>query len=309
MLESATLDQLRAFAAVADEGSFSAAARRLGRVQSAVSHAMANLEEQLGVRLWDRATRVPTLTDGGRVLLDAARRVLDDADALGALARNLEGGLEPSVSVCVDAIFPVAALVELCRGFARAFPGVQLRLETETMQAVATRVADGRCQLGICGPTGRKDGLERRHLASVLLVPVASAGHPLAEARGPIGSRRLRDEVQIVLSEREGKTPDQGVLSRRTWRVVDLFTKRELVRGGLGWGNLPEPMVRDDLGSGALVRLRPAAWADDEHLLPLALVHRPGLPFGPALRWVAERAAALCAEHVRPGPPRRKRKR
>lgn len=305
MHDSITLDQLRTFIAVADEGSFSAAARKLRRVQSAVSHAMANLEAQLGVVLWDRSTRIPALTEHGRVLLGAARRVCADADALRGAAQRLAGGLDPLVSLCVDAVFPLSALVDLCVEFARVYPTVELVVHTEAMTAVADRVLDGTCQLGVVGPAAAAQGLERRHLTSVRMVPVAGASHPLAAAQrraapaARLPTEQLREHVQIVLSERGGsRSPEQAVLSPRTWRVVDLQTKRELLCAGLGWGNLPEHMIRDDLEAGRLVRLRPDAWGDDEHLLSLALVHRPGLVMGPAGQWVLERLVELCCQHV-----------
>ncbi|WP_437546740.1 LysR family transcriptional regulator [Sorangium sp. So ce367] len=302
MHDSITLEQLRTFIAVADEGSFSAAARKLRRVQSAVSHAMANLESQLGIALWDRSTRIPALTEHGRVLLGAARRVCADADALSSAAQRLAGGLDPLVSLCVDAIFPLSALVDLCVEFARAYPTVELVVHTETMAAVADRVLDGTCQLGVVGPAATAQGLERQHLTSVRMVPVVGETHPLAAAdpRGTrVATEQLREHVQIVLSERGGgRSPEQAVLSPRTWRVVDLQTKRELLCAGLGWGNLPEHMIRDDLNAGRLVRIWPAAWGDDEHVLPLAVVHRPGLVQGPAGQWVLKRLVDLCRQHV-----------
>jgi DNA-binding transcriptional LysR family regulator len=301
MLEAVTLDQLRAFVAVADEGSFSAAARALRRVQSAVSHAIGNLEDQLGIALFDRSTRVPTLTAEGRAVLIAARRVCASIDALGKVSADLTTGVEAEVSVCVDLIFPTSALVELCREFAAAWPQVALRVHTETLTAVAARVLDGTCQLGVVGPAAATAGLERRHLTTVRLVPVAAANHPLAQAlaagAAPISSDGLADHVQIVLGER-GDTPDQGVVSARTWRVLDLATKHALIGAGLGWGNLPEHLVARDLASGALVQLRLAAWGSDEHLLSLALVHARNLTLGPATRWLIERIAVLCAQAV-----------
>jgi len=125
MIEGVTFDQLRAFLAVVDEGSFSAAARRLRRVQSAVSHAMAALEGQLGVALFDRTRRRPALTDRGRLVEAAARRVLLEVNELGRVADGLAGGLEPAVAIVVDAIFPLDALVEVCRGFNRAHEAAQ----------------------------------------------------------------------------------------------------------------------------------------------------------------------------------------
>src|SRR5271163_2900798 len=93
-----TLDQLRAFLAVVEEGSFSAAARKLKRVQSAISTAMANLEDQLGVPLWDRSTKIAKLTDQGQTVLAAARRVLLEVDALKRVTAGMVLGIEASVS-------------------------------------------------------------------------------------------------------------------------------------------------------------------------------------------------------------------
>jgi DNA-binding transcriptional LysR family regulator len=299
MLDPITLDQLRMLVAVVDQGSFSAAARALQRVQSAVSTAMANLETQLGVPLWDRDQRAATLTDAGRAVLTRARAVLAEVDALRGLAAGMASGVEPAVSLCIDAIFPLSALVDLCAGFARELPAVDLRVDVQAMSAVIARVRDGRASLGVAMPVGAGDGLERRALAAIRMVPVVAARHPLAQARGRIATARLAEHVQIVLSERTDDgggdgIPDQGVLSPRTWRVDDLHTKQAMLRAGLGWGNLPAHMVRGDLARGRLVALRPEAWADDEHTLHLAIVQRRGAVLGPAHRWVVDRLITLC---------------
>src|ERR1700747_488044 len=102
MLDGLTLDQFRTFVAAADEGSFSAAGRRLGRAQSVVSQTLANLEGQLGVRLFDRTGRAPALTEAGRALMPEARAVAAGMDQFKARARGLAGGLEPELSVVVD---------------------------------------------------------------------------------------------------------------------------------------------------------------------------------------------------------------
>ncbi len=303
MADPFTLDQLRALLAVAEEGSFSAAGRRLQRVQSAISTAMANLESQLGVELWDRATRVPTLTDPGRAVLAAARRICAEADALRDLAAGMTAGLEASVSLCVDALFPLTALVDLCAGFAAEFPSVDLRVDTQTMSVVSGRVLSGAASLGVASPMGVAPGLERLALSAIRMVPVVSATHPLARHVGPIPTAQIAAHVQLVLSERsDDGVPDQAVLSPRAWRVADLLTKHAMVRAGLGWGNLPEHMIRDDLRRGELVAIRPAAWGEEEHTLVLSIVRRADAPFGPAHRWLVEHLGVLCARDVRPGP-------
>lgn len=304
VLDTVTLDQLRIFLAVVEEGSFSAAGRRFRRVQSAVSHAMANLENQLGVPIWDRRTKVATLTEQGRVLFAAAKRVCGEADALKRVAAGLVDGLEPVVSLCVDAVFPLPALVLVCREFAQTYPTVELCLHTEAMSAVAERVLDGTCQLAIAGPHALSAGLSSNYLASVLMIPVVAKEHPLSLLRGRIATERLSEEVQIVLSERaQNRTPDQAVLSPRTWRVADLNTKYALLCGGLGWGNMPEPMVREDLKRKRLVRIRPAAWGEQEYLLSLSLVHRPDFALGPAARWLTQRMSELCEKELKSSSP------
>ena len=118
MLETFTLDQLRALIAVIEEGSFSAAARKLHRVQSAISASMANLESQLGVPLLDRSTKVARLTDQGQAILASARKVCTEVDSLRKLAAGMTVGLEASVSLCVDMLFPLTALSTCASSFA-----------------------------------------------------------------------------------------------------------------------------------------------------------------------------------------------
>ncbi|HEY5951196.1 MAG TPA: LysR family transcriptional regulator [Kofleriaceae bacterium] len=300
MLDPITLDQLRVLVSVVDEGSFSAAARKLERVQSAVSTAMANLEDQLAVPLWDRSQRAATLTEQGQAVLGAARRVLAEVDGLRKLAAGMKSGLEPTVSLCVDAVFPITALVDMCRDFAKQFPSVELRVDVQTMSVVAQRVLEGAATAGVAVAGVTPASLERHALAPIEMIPVVAADHPLAKKRGRLSIATLAEHIQIVLAERaDTGLPDQGVLSPRTWRVHDLETKRAMLRAGLGWGNLPLHMVRADLAKRRLVRIRPEAWADDEHTLHLGLIYRRDTTLGPAHRWVFDRLSVLCASELK----------
>lgn len=297
MSDAITLDQLRTFIATAEEGSFSAAGRKLQRVQSAVSYAMANLETQVGVTLWDRSSKIPVLTPQGKVLLASARRICAEVDELKRVAHGLTEGLEAEVSLAVDALLPTRAVVDLCREFAEQFPEVELRLYTETLSAVSALVLAGTCQIGVVGPAALAPGLTRAHLVSVRMVPVVAPAHPLAAlATRRIPTATLAEHIQIVLSERAGSaTPDQATLSARVWRVADLATKKALLLAGLGWGNLPEHMIDRELTRKTLIRIRPAAWGDDAWNLSLGVVHRSELAQGPAARWLLGRLPVLCS--------------
>src|ERR1700730_1887858 len=104
-LDGRALDQLRAFIAAAEEGSFSAAGRKLRRAQSVVSQTLSNLEKQLGVKLFDRSGRYPRLTQSGQALLIDARAITDGMDCFKARAKTLREGLEPELSLSIDAMF------------------------------------------------------------------------------------------------------------------------------------------------------------------------------------------------------------
>jgi len=313
MYDPVTLDQLRAFVTVVEEGSFSAAARKLQRVQSAISTSMANLEDQLGVPIWDRARKVAKLTDQGKAVLGSARRVLAEVDSLRRLTSGMVAGLEASVSLCLDALFPLNALLDLCAAFAVEFPAVDLRVDTQVLSVVGARVLGGAATLGVVSPQGLLPGLEREPLASIKMVAVVSPGHPLAALAAEkrrILARDLADATQIVLSERsDDGVPDQGVLSPRTWRVADLHTKHMMLRRGLGWGNLPDHLVTDDLRTKRLVVIRPASWGEDEHWLHLSAVYRSDAVFGPAHRWLLAQLKVLCARAApsAPSPSRSRR--
>jgi len=116
-LDGMSLDQLRTFIAAAEEGSFSAAGRKLRRAQSVVSQTLANLENQLGVRLFDRDGRYPRLTDQGQALLNDARVIADGMDCFKARAKVLREGVEPELSLSVDVMYPMSALTEAVGSF------------------------------------------------------------------------------------------------------------------------------------------------------------------------------------------------
>lgn len=290
-----SLDQLRVFLTVAEAGSFSAAARRLNRRQSVVSYTIANLEQQLGgLKLFDRGTRRPSLTEAGRTILSEARKVALGIDGLRARATGLLAGLEPELAVAVDVMLPTAQLVAALVAFRAAFPTVNLRLSIEALGAVAQLVLDGTCAVGISGPLARSvDELEQRPrpIGKVHLLSVAAPSHPLGAWRGTVPRAELRNHIQLVLTDRSNLTKGQdfNVLSTETWRLGDLGAKHELLLAGVGWGGMPEALVADDLAAGRLVLLDIEGRSPDEYCI--YGVYRADAPPGPAGRWFLDRLA------------------
>ncbi|MFZ1427653.1 MAG: LysR family transcriptional regulator [Geminicoccaceae bacterium] len=282
-----TLDQLRVFLTVVETGSFASAARKLGRATSVISYAVANLEAQLGLALFDRkATRKPQLTVAGRAVLGEARTVAHGIDGLRAKVRGLLGGLEAEVNLAVDVMLPTPRIVDALKAFQQEFPTVALRLHVEALGAVAQLVLDRTAVLGVSGPLASGiDGLERVEVGMVELIPVARPDHPLAGEAGTVPGA-ARDHVQLVLTDRSTLTEgrDFAVVGTRTWRLADLGAKHALLLAGLGWGNMPAPMVADDLRDGRLVRLRLAAGAGEPYRFQA--IYRTETPPGPAGAWL-----------------------
>lgn len=290
--DAVTLDQLRVFLVVAEQGSFSAAARALHRAQSAVSYAIANLERILGVLLFDRDGRVPSLTEAGRSLLNETRAIHGQVEQLTARARSMARGVEPRLALAVDVMFPMSALVEAVGAFREAFPAVSLVLHVEALGGIAQLVLDGTCRIGVSAALPKfPTGLTRRPLTQVAMLAVTGATHPLAKHKGPIPTKTMQRHVQLVLSDRTRITEgvDLGVHEGPTWRLADLGAKHEFLRAGFGWGGMPLHLVYDDLEAGRLVIIHPWEWGADPREIPLYSVHRADDLPGPAGQWLLEK--------------------
>ena len=286
-------DKLRVFLAVVDHGGFAAAGRALGRATSVVSYAIAGLEAELGLSLLDReGARRPQLTPRGAALLPEIRHLVEQADRVAAKAEALVRGLEASLSLVVDVMFPMDHLAPLLNDFSQAFPGVALRLGVEALSAVAVEVIDGRADLGVSGPLfGPVEGLTRHQIGAVTLIPVAAPDHPLARSTGEGPSRHR----QLVLTDRGSLSEGQdfGVIAPMTWRLADLSAKHALLRQGIGWGNMPLHMVQPELAVGSLVRLALPEMTQMDY--PLFLITRRKAAPGPAAAWMSQRIIACMA--------------
>ena len=295
-MEPVTLDQLQVFATVVEEGSFSGAARRLGRAQSAVSYAIANLERLLEIELFDRSGRKPVLTEAGRALLPDARAVNDRVDRLCARARRFNEGVEPRVSLAIDVMFPMSILLEALAEFRRRFPDVSLHLRIEGLGAVIDLVTSGDVQIGISLEAEFPPDTTHRPMWSCPMVTVCAENHPLAETPGPLSNLVVRDYRQLVLTDRSARTEgeDRGVLSENTWRVADLATKHAFLRAGFGWGHMPYHLVADDLQAGNLVALQLDATRLMTFEIGLYSVFRVADVPGPAGRWLIADLERRC---------------
>jgi DNA-binding transcriptional LysR family regulator len=291
MLDGVSLDQLRTFIAAVDEGSFSAAGRRLRRAQSVVSQTLANLEGQLGVKLFDRSARRPLLTDQGRALLADAREVAGDIDRFKARAKGLAGGLEPELGVVADVMFPLAPITHAVALFQEKFPATALRLYVEGRCDVVRQLLDRRCSVGIVASVSPPPPLlTSERLLTVRMAMVVSPQHPLASHETPLPTALLAEHLQLVHTDRSDMQQDRelGLLSPRTWLLAHLGAKLAFLRAGFGFGFLPQHVAEADLASGELVQIFAEEAPPEGHIVAMSAIYRTDSSPGPAGRWLID---------------------
>lgn len=289
-LGTLSLDQLRVLVTVVDAGSFSAAARALGRAQSAISQAVATLEELQGVTLFDRSGYRPQLTEVGRVLADQARLVLESAGRFEAVAANSRTGLEPELAIAIDPLVPTEPLIDNLRALGARYPDLPLRFSTEGLGGSVRRLRDGTAALALCMllPT-IPDDVVAVPLLRIRLRAVIAPQHPLARLRRPATRADLERHVQLVLSDVESDPRESyGVLSGRVWRFVDIGRRLDFLLAGFGWCRMPEHLVAAPLESGALVPLKIVDDPSPREALTIYAAHRRDHILGPAGRWLLD---------------------
>lgn len=238
-----TLEQLRQFVLTADTGSFSAAARRLGRAQSAVSTAIGVLEADLGVELFDRSRRNAQLTDAGELLLLEARELLRQAQSMDQRALSLSAGNEAKLALALDEALPYTAVSTLIREIGQRFPDLELTLLNGTATEVAEYVDQQRAQLAIHFVRGAISArFDQRHIGTVAQGLFAPSGHALTR-RQPLQRKDLAQFRQLIL---HADDVDETAFSPKVWRSDSFYSLAQMVADELGWAILPVNIATEE---------------------------------------------------------------
>lgn len=232
-----TIDEIRSFVAVAETGSFSAAARSLKRAQSVVSMHIAGFEAELGYKLFDRTPK-PVLTAQGRELLVGAKRVLVEADRLQNRALTLSDTQSPSIYMGIDLVLEAPVMIDLLRLFAKSFPSVRLQIENISGSEAKwffTKTAMNLALVFSSDPSLESDEYILGH--SPLSIVVAK-NHPLAAIDRPTVDD-LRRYRQIVVHARDPQSPSPAVVNTDYWEIDSGLWALGLAARGVGWAILP----------------------------------------------------------------------
>jgi DNA-binding transcriptional LysR family regulator len=297
MIDGVTLNQLRAFVAVCDEESFSGAAQRLARAQSAISHAISALETSLDVTLFLRGARKPELTAAGRSLLADARAVIGRTEELKTRARSIAEVGAPEMSIAVDAFFPRAPLMAALIALRDHAPSLRMKLFTSTMHGGEALILDGRCDLALAVAESpqRSDRIVRCYLCETSFVTVCASSYPLAAFDGAIPPEEFERHNQLVITDHDPKFESfkRGIAGERNWLLADLGAKHDFLLAGLGWGHMPLDRVADDLAAGRLVRLTSLVSSGRPAAFPFVVASLRGREYTESETWFLQRLASV----------------
>ena len=265
-----TLDQWRVFHAIIEQGGYAQAATYLHRSQSAISYAIARLQEQLGINLLKIEGRKAILTEAGEVLLQRSGQLLADASEIENFARHLSQGREAEIRFIVDAAFPNDLLMSALSRFANQSQGTRVQLREVILSGASDALIKNEAELviGVEMPTGFLGD----PLIEIEFIAVAHPDHPLHQLGREITSNDLSPHMHVVIRDSgQHEKMDAGWLSsQQRWTVSSIESALSAIEHGLGFGWLPSNRLTEALGQGLLkpLNLEPRRWSI--FLLPLA---------------------------------------
>ena len=297
---------------IARAGSFAAAARELGKVPSALTYSVRQLEQALDVLLFDRRSRQAKLTAAGQELLAEGRRLLVEIDAVANRVRRVATGWEGQLTIVIDDVIARSTVLELCQAFfaldpqgittgALGGPGTRLLLRTEVMAGTWEALLRGQADLaiGIGRESPPPSGVSVEPLGELDFVYAVAPHHPLAAMQTPLTEADLlrhravavADSAQRLAPLTVNLLPGQEVMT-----VASMADKISAIERGLGSGYVPEPMARAALARGSLLTKRTQS---PFHQVKLGYAWRCAMgakgrkpPLGLALQWWLEQLAS-----------------
>lgn len=293
------LQQLETLLMVVNTGSFSAAARKLGKAQSAVSTAISDLEIDLDLQLFDRSGRYPVLTEAGARILQQAKLVQMQCHQLKELAVDLAAGTETGLRLAVDDEGQLPWLAPILAELAEQFPQLEVQIVFPLLEDLTQLLADDAADLGICfQPQSASAQFLRWPLQQLRFVAVASVHHPLAQLT-TVSQADLQQYRQLMVAGRgKGVEKQRGRLSGQVWWLEGDIAVLAMVEQGIGWAWLPEHVLKQRSIQNSIKCL--PIKAEGTSLLPmqLELWQHSNKTAGPAALWLKRRLLAMSNNTV-----------
>jgi DNA-binding transcriptional LysR family regulator len=263
-----SLEAIEVVDMIARHGSFAAAAEQLHKVPSSVSYAVTRIEEQLGVRLFERRGPRVILTSAGKEMLDEGRSLLTMAADLQSRMRQIATGYESELRLVHDSLIPTTALMEDIRAFEALQCGTRLRIAAEVMTGSWEALKDGRADIIVAAGSGPGGvGYKAVGVGTVQFAFCVAPRHPFAKIKRALTREDLLQHTAVVVgdSARTLSRRVTGLLAgQKRITVPSIAAKVACQVAGLGHGFLPRACIRTELKQGKLVELTPPESKLDE---------------------------------------------
>jgi DNA-binding transcriptional LysR family regulator len=254
----ASHEVLLAFVQAATQGSFSAAARKLGRSQSTISAAVASLEIDLNLTLFDRSSRKPGLTPAGHVVLQRAEAILAATSRLEMTASQLSQGVEAKLTVALSDTYQSDRFEAALSTFEQRYPDLELECLIAECDDLVALVQSGRAHVAFAErqdsypPDLASSTVDERTEIALFVAP----GHPLAALK-KVDQDVLQQHRELRLATIVN--PYESRAKGRVWSAPSYLMLLEMAQGGFGWAPLPRWLV-ERFGAGSLQELQVRGW-------------------------------------------------
>lgn len=287
------LEQLKMLVLAADLGSFSACARKMGKVQSAISQGINNLEIDLDILLFDRSTRKPALTEEGQRIYNCAKAVLQQSLELEKVAESIHNKEEALIRVAIDKAIQTPKLWQIIKRFSQSFPQTQIELMSVSSTDIIDKFEVGGVDLGImfADPSFKRE-VELCFVGSLEFVAVSHPTNPLAQIELVKDSDLTPYRQLLIRGEQGGGLQPFMSVSHQTWWCNDFDSVISLVEQNIGWAYLPYYMVEEKIKQQSLAHLS-LSFDHKPWCLPIDLVTAKGVSKGPALSWLFNELKSL----------------
>lgn len=289
------LNQLLAFITVAECRSFSEAARRLGKAQSAISSLIANLEAELGVSLFLRDRHKTKVTPAGEVLLPQAKLILTNCEGLSEKAAAINQEQEVYIRIAISQFAIDPAYMSVLQAFSDQFPHVQLNfIEVSPVKALDL-LREGEVEFASVFKTNLSfEGLICWIFPQQRMGLTCGIDHPLAKLK-QVTRNDLMQYRQLLIQEPGESVEYSPIKSPNVWTTQSYSKSWLLLVHGLGWMMMPEQLLEPDLRIGSLVKLNLQDDSDEWRLAPV-LAWRTGWEPGPASQFIIDHLRALSVK-------------
>lgn len=273
------IGQIRILKAIDEFGSINAASEHLYMAKSAISTSIKQVELEFGFKLLDRTSYRVKLSPKAKMYLEKANAILKLSSELDGFRKQLSENIESSIKISSTVLYNLENYIRLIKNLNKKFPSTTIYLEREVLSG-EKMLLDGTVDIAITETNADITNIETKKISEVKMPLVISANHEFLQSlKNKKTFEELQKFPQIILRSTFPEASNFGGIYNQAphWNVSDHHTKLELIKNGLGWGRMPDYLVKKDLDQGRLIALTNI---EKPMTINIYLARRKNYPYG-----------------------------